>query len=205
MLDLSADITLDGTPPVTTSDAPTGWKAASVTVHLSPNDTGSGVASTEYSTDGGSTWLPGTSLTVVADRVAHVTDGPTTVWYRSADHAGNTEATRTCTVRLDTKAPTTRARSRAAARRGRTATLKYRVNDLGPNGGAATVTIKLKNHTGKIVKTLRCGAKTVNMALSARFKVPGAWKVGAYRFFVYAIDQAGNVQSKVGHNRLTVR
>ena len=202
VLDLSADVTLDSTPPVTTNDAPTGWKNASVTVHLSPTDAGSGMtggsAKTEYSTDGGTTWTTGTSLTITADPVAHTTDGITTINYRSVDNAGNVAAVQTCRVELDTRKPITKAPSCASARRGRTATLKYRANDLPPNGGTATVTIKVKTLHGTLKKTLRCGVKAVNTTLTVRFKVPLTWKAGTYRFFVYAIDAAGNAQAKVG-------
>jgi hypothetical protein len=209
VLDLSDSITLDSTPPVTTSDAPSGWKHASVTVHLSPTDAGSGMvgglAKTEYSTDGGSSWTTGSSVTILADPVAHLTDGVTTISYRSVDAAGNVAAVQTCHVKLDTRKPTPKAPWIASARRGRTATLKYRVNDPLPNGGTATVTIKVKNHAGKIVKTLRCGVKAVNTTLSVRFTVPRTWKAGTYRFYVYATDAAGNVQAKVGSNKLLVR
>jgi hypothetical protein len=209
VLDLSADITLDTTPPVTTDDAPSGWKHASVTVHLSPADAGAGMsggwASTEYSTDSGADWATGIAVTITADPVAHTTDGITAISYRSTDAAGNTEATKTCQVKLDTQAPITKAPWRASARRGRAATLKYRVNDPLPNGGAATVQIKVKNQAGKIVKTLRCGVKKVNTTLSVRFTVPRTWKLGTYHFYVSAVDAAGNVQAKVGSNKLLVK
>ena len=75
VLDLSADITLDSTAPVTTNDAPTGWKNGSVTVHLSPTDAGSGMvgglAKTEYSTDSGANWTTGTSRDDHRRPVAH--------------------------------------------------------------------------------------------------------------------------------------
>ena len=209
VLGLSAGITLDATAPVTTDDAPSGWKHASVTVHLSPTDAGSGMsggsAATEYSTDGGADWTTGTSVTVSADPLAHTTDGITTISYHSSDAAGNAEATRTCQVKLDTRAPTTKALWRASARRGGTATLKYRVTDPSPNGGTATVTIKVKNHTGKIVKTLHCGVKVVNSTLTVRFMVPRTWKAGTYHFSVTATDSAGNAQASAGSNKFIVK
>jgi hypothetical protein len=209
VLDLSAGITLDSTPPVTTTNAPTGWKHVSVTVTLSPSDAGSGMsggsAKTEYSTDGGTTWTTGTSLTITADPVTHATDGITTISYRSVDAAGNVASVQTCRVRLDTRKPTPRALWVASARRGHTATLKYRVNDVLPNGGTATVTIKVKTLHGTLKKTLRCGVKAVNTTFSVRFTVPLTWKAGTYKFYVYATDTAGNSQVKVASNKLIVR
>jgi len=209
VLSLNAGITLDGTPPVTVSDAPTGWKHGSVTVHLSPTDTGSGMiggsAKTEYSTDGGTTWTTGTSLTITADPATYSTDGTTTISYRSADHAGNIEATQSCYVKLDTRKPTPTAPLLASARRGRTATLKYRVNDVPPNGGTATVMIRIRTLHGTLKKTLQCGVKAVNTPLTARFTVPRTWKAGTYRFSVYATDTAGNTQVKVASNKLVVK
>jgi trimeric autotransporter adhesin len=209
VLDLSAGITLDSTPPTTTTNAPTGWKHVSVTVTLSPTDAGSGMsggsAKTEYSTDGGTTWTTGTSLTIVADPAGHTTDGVHTISYRSVDNAGNVASVQTCHVRLDTRKPTPKAPWIASARRGRTATLKYRVNDVLPNGGTATVTIKVKTLGGTLKKTLRCGVKAVNTTFSVHFTVPRTWKAGTYRFYVYATDTAGNAQVKVASNKLIVR
>ena len=49
--------------------------------------------------------------------------------------------------------------------------------------------------------------RPVNTATAppAKFTVPRTWKAGAYGFYVYAKDKAGNAQSKVGSNRLTVK
>ena len=109
---------------------------------------------------------------------------------------------------IDTAKPKTRATAAASARRGRSALLRYLVLDPVPNGGTATVTIKIKNPAGKVVATLRLGAKPVNTALplSKSFKVPSTWRVGTYRYFVYATDKALNAQVlPVGSNKLVVR
>ena len=42
--------------------------------------------------------------------------------------------------------------------------LRYQVLDPVPNGGTATVAIKIRNRAGKVVATLRLGAKPVNKA-----------------------------------------
>jgi hypothetical protein len=65
-------VKIDGTNPVTTDDAPTAWQTSGVTVHLTPTDATSGVASTEYNLDGAG-WTSGTSVAVSGDG-AHTID-----------------------------------------------------------------------------------------------------------------------------------
>ena len=194
----------DTTPPTTTaSGAVNGkWYKAAVTVSLAATDNagGSGVAYSEYKLDAGE-WTKGTQVRVSGD-LFH------TVLYRSADKAGNVEVAKTLKVGIDTHKPITKAPASASARRGRSALLRYQVLDPVPNGGTATVTIKIKNSAGKVVATLRLGAKPVNTAtaLSRSFKVPTTWRIGVYRYSVYATDKAGNAQVlPVGSNKLTVR
>jgi hypothetical protein len=107
------------------------------------------------------------------------------------------------TVNIDTTAPVTRALAAASARSGARAKLKYQVDDARPGSPTATVTIKIKNARGKVVKTLKLGKRAVNTPLTARFTCTLA--KGRYRFVVYATDQAGNAQARAGGNRLTVR
>ena len=68
-----------------------------VTLTLAPSDASSGVAGTTWSLDGGAA-QPGTSVPVSGD-------GTHTVTYFSTDNAGNAEAARTATVRIDGTAP----------------------------------------------------------------------------------------------------
>jgi len=110
---------------------------------------------------------------------------------------------KTYAVRIDTQRPTTKAPYAASVTRGRTAYLKYKVVDAAPNAGWATVTIKIRNSHGHLVKSLNLGKKTVNKLLSTHFTCTLA--KGTYKFSVYAKDAAGNSQSKVGSNKLTVR
>ena len=93
-------VTIDNTPPSTTDDAPFGARNTDVTVHLTATDATSGVASTEYSVDGGA-WTTGNTVTVAA--AGH--EGTNTIQYRSTDNAGNVEPTKTATVVIDTTAP----------------------------------------------------------------------------------------------------
>jgi hypothetical protein len=76
-----------------------GWYTSDVTINLSATDACSGVAVTEYSTDG-TNWMPYNGSILIS------TEGATTVSYRSTDRAGNTETVKTVTVQIDKTAPT---------------------------------------------------------------------------------------------------
>ncbi|WP_373231221.1 glycoside hydrolase family 9 protein [Cohnella sp.] len=96
----------DQTTPVTTATvtpaAPTGsngWYTSDVTVSLTANDDLSGVAKTEYSLDGGTTWQTYTVPVTLSQ------DGQYTVSYRSTDNVGNVEAAKTISFNLDSTAP----------------------------------------------------------------------------------------------------
>ena len=79
-------------------------------------------------------------------------------------------------------------------RKGRTATLRYRVNDaLSPK---AKVTIRIRKLSGRLVKSLPVVTRTTNAATSSRFTC-GLAK-GRYRFYIEAKDLAGNKQSSEG-------
>jgi hypothetical protein len=103
----------------------------------------------------------------------------------------------------DTVKPTTVAPSAASVIKGRKATLKYQVNDAAPNLGTASAVIKIKNSAGKVVKTLKPGAKAVNVLQKATFTCKLA--KGKYKFYVTATDAAGNLSSNTAMNRLTVK
>ncbi len=89
-----APVTSATISPAAPNDA-NGWYTRDVTVTLRGIDNCSGVAGTEFSTDGGATWLP------YAGRLVISNEGITTVNYRSVDRAGNTEETRNLTVKID--------------------------------------------------------------------------------------------------------
>ncbi|WP_179883674.1 OmpL47-type beta-barrel domain-containing protein [Bacillus cereus] len=89
----------DTTSPVTTDNAPTDRVNKNVTVNLTATDSdgGSGVASTYYQLDNGST-QSGNAITI-SDEGIH------TLTYWSVDNAGNTEQFNTKTIKLDKTAP----------------------------------------------------------------------------------------------------
>lgn len=93
----------DTAAPLTTAQfaAPNddGWHAGAVPVTLSTTDASSGVASTQYSLDGGP-WTPYTEPVNVTG------DGTHTVTYHSTDKAGNVEQDKAATVKIDATKPT---------------------------------------------------------------------------------------------------
>lgn len=94
----SATVKIDRTAPSTGASTHEAWANTSVTVSLSPKDGLSGVASTHYAIDGAEP-KSGTSLTLS-------TEGTHTVSYWSVDRAGNAEAAKTATVKIDLTNPT---------------------------------------------------------------------------------------------------
>lgn len=104
-------ITPDSVAPVSTASAApgpnsNGWNRSDVTVTSSATDVnGSGVKQIQYSLAGaqnsGPLIVPGSSTSVIIN-----TEGVTTVSYFATDNAGNVEAAKTLTIRLDKTAPT---------------------------------------------------------------------------------------------------
>jgi hypothetical protein len=104
-------VRIDTTPPVTADNAGSGsWHPGPFTLRLTPSDDGSGMsggqATTEYSTDAGSSWQTGTSK-VFAVWKRGGGSGSFEVLVRSTDAVGNPETPRAVTVNVDTVAPST--------------------------------------------------------------------------------------------------
>ncbi len=101
----SIDVKIDQTAPVTTlsSNGPMGnnnWYTSNVTVTVTPTDNLSGVATTEYSLNGGDNWLAYSSPFTIS------TEGTTTVLARTLDNAGNLESPpASMDVNIDKTAP----------------------------------------------------------------------------------------------------
>ena len=93
----------DKTGPVTSHDAPSGWRTTDVTVSLTPTDTGSGVWVTQFRL-GAKGWQYGTSTTFAAPS-NHTGDGVHTMRFFSVDKMGHEEAERTAEVKIDTMKP----------------------------------------------------------------------------------------------------
>ncbi|MEI6452332.1 MAG: peptide ABC transporter substrate-binding protein, partial [Actinomycetes bacterium] len=90
---------------------------------------------------------------------------PDGVWYfhlRAVGDHGIWGPVSTYAVRIDTQPPTTSAPRSCRVRRGAVAKLSFEVGDPEPNGGWATVTIKIKDSRGRVVKSLKVGRSSVN-------------------------------------------
>jgi photosystem II stability/assembly factor-like uncharacterized protein len=197
-------------PPhtVATGARNAGWYNHSLTITLTASAEANPVASITYALDGASPQTiagMSTKAPIPVNARTHANDGPHVLSYTATDTLGLAQFNSTLAVNIDTRKPSTRAPYAATAARGRTAILKCKVLDASPNGGSATVVIKVKNHSGTVVKTLRPGARPLSKWLAASFTVPRTWKAGAYRFYVYATDKAGNTQANIASNSLTVR
>lgn len=191
---MSQPAVVDITPPTTTvTGADTRWhnKAVTLIFKAVDNPGSSGVIHIQYNLDGG-TWSDATTVTIAA-LATHVR-------YRSADEAGNVDKARSCTVKIDTRAPRVVANWAARVRRGRTAGLQYDVSDPRPGSPTATVYIRTKTFARRLVKTLVATSVVVDGRLATRFLCNLA--TGRCRFS--ATDAAGNAQSKVGSNFLTL-
>lgn len=93
-----ANIKIDRTAPITTASAPTTWQRAGATVSFGAADALSGVASTQFTVDGGGA-ESGSSVTITTNGIHQVT-------FWSNDVAGNDEASKSITVMVDNSAPT---------------------------------------------------------------------------------------------------
>jgi hypothetical protein len=194
----------DAVAPTTSVTGADGlWHDEAVTLTFSAVDNtgGSGVACTQYKLDSGS-WTAATTLTIAAP-ASHAGDGSHTIAYRSVDDAGNTETAHTCHVDIDTRRPRVVANWTAKVTSGQRASLRYYVGDPRPGSPTADVTIRVITSAGHLVKKLEASGAAVNERLTAKFvcRLPA----GRYRFRVFAVDAAGNTQSKVASSLLTVR
>jgi hypothetical protein len=211
-------VRVDRTAPTTTDNAASPWVNSQVTVHLTAADAGSGMTSgsaeIEYSTDGGTTWIPAlataaTNVVVDPDPVTHSTDG-LQLLYRSTDAVGNVEATKSCTVPIDTRGPTTSG-NKVSVRKGKKATFKVKATDPTPGSPSTSadptkpVKIRIKNSRGKLVKTLTAPAPVATNVTVTLDWARCRLAKGTYKYKVYACDQAGNPQVKAGGNKLIVR
>jgi hypothetical protein len=171
----SFTVNIDTTKPTTTTDGPASSTASSVTVHLTPHDSRSGVAATKYRLDGGD-WADGTSFAVSGVGV-HTYD------YYSVD---NQETTKHATLKLMGKPKLGRPHVPATVKRRHEFTIWGTLKPQFP-AGSKTVKIKVyKRKHGKWVYVAALKTKNVNLNSYSKytrrgaFKSPGLYRVKAY-------------------------
>ena len=200
-------------PATSVSGLPAGvWTNMPVALVFaaSPGD-GAPIARTEYSLNGGATWMPimPTASRVLALTIA--TPGVTTVLYRSVNTAGTTEnPARTATISIDTGKPACFALKNVKAKAKRLAKLTFRIKDPAPSCGAAKVTITIyrgkkvgKKIVLKVAKRITINSAVVNKNLVYKYKV--RLKKGSYAWRVAATDAAGNTGTVSKLKKLTVK
>ena len=204
-MDASSSVTLDTTAPRSTATFGAIWHKVATSVGLVATDAGAGPMLIQASIDGIAQppIVGGSGSVMVLAPSNHRQDGLHTISYAAEDGAGNWESTNSAVVGIDTQKPTPKAGMPARVRRGKTAILKFNVADAKPNGGTAAVTITLRTLRGKQVKQFTIDSCRVNRSL--RYQFHCTLKKGTYLFYVSAVDTAGNAQSKVAQNTLTVR
>jgi hypothetical protein len=201
----AVDLTVasDTTAPVTTiSGADSAWHTEDVVLTVAASDAQSGVQKTQYALNTTSpAVLVGSTITVPADGSF---DGVNTVEAWSTDWCGNVEDPgAVVTVKIDTVGPKTYSYPPATVKAGKKAraTFGYRVNDVTPK---ASVTLKIKKKSnGKTVRSYALGNKSTGVRLKYRVK-PKLAK-GTYVLYVYATDQAGLKQSRLGYKTFKVK
>ncbi len=169
---------VDDTAPVTTAsfDPPSsaGWHAGTVPVSLAATDDGSGVDFIEYKLDGGE-W------TRYAGAVNVTGDGEHTLEYHAVDSAGNSEALKAATIKIDATLPTLMVAGVADGYVYGDATdvvLTFHAEDA--TSGVASVTGALD------------GESVTSGRALALYQLP----LGTHGFAVTATDVAGNVTSQ---------
>ena len=134
---------------------------------------GSGLAGTEYQLDGATTWTAYTAPVAVSG------DGEHELRFRSTDKAGNVEATKTVSVKIDATAPVTSATFAPA-------------NDAGWHNGTIPVVLAATDAGS--------GVKTVEWSLDGGAWTPYSTPVevtgdGQHELLFRSTDKAGNVET----------
>ena len=121
---------------------------------------------------------------------------------RSRDVFGNAAYDR-FTVKVDTIKPEPQAPYAARVSRGHYCRLTYMIADARPGSPTASVTIAVRDVHDNLRWKRKFRRQWVNRWLTCEFmcRLPA----GSYQFFVAATDAAGNRQTELASNRLTVR
>ncbi|WP_158308879.1 OmpL47-type beta-barrel domain-containing protein [Methanocella arvoryzae] len=179
----SVTFILDRTAPVS-SAALSGtmgdndWYVSDVVVTITAVDKGpSGVRATEYSLDG-STWQPYTAP------VTFPADGTTTVYYRSVDNAGNLEADKQVSFKIDKTLPAI------------TGTLSGERSSLGWFEGDASLSLSYGDDLSGVRSVMYSLDGSSWHTYTGTVKIP---KAGSHYVYYGVIDNAGNRKNGTSH------
>ena len=128
-------------------------------------------------------------------------DGLKTVSVTYASLSGAPSPTIFASITLDTHGPAVRVPLAVTVTRGTTAAIRYRVTDNLAH--SAAVTIRVLNAKSEVVKVFVVGKVTTSALHEAKFVCNLA--VGTYTVHATATDPAGNKQTRIGTNTLTVK
>ena len=188
-------------PPQTTAavtpatpNGQNGWYTTAPTVTFSANDNCSGVATIQYSTDGGATWQPYSGSFVFN------TEGTTTVLYRSLDRANNAETAKSFTLKIDTSAPVLALSATPSVIwpiTGETVNVRIDGNGSDPVSGLASVSYVVTDEYGTPLslpmRTLNGNSNTWNETLTVEANRAGTDLDGRlYVVIATLTDVAGN-------------
>ncbi len=126
--------------------------------------------------------------------------GSIVVWEDGRNDTGIADNGDIQAAQVDTKPPRVFAPRKATVKRGAKARLAFKVKDN--KAAKAKVTIMIKKGKKK-VKRVKVGWRKVKRLGYARFRCK--LKPGTYRFYVSAVDEAGNPQKRMRANTLIVR
>ncbi len=167
-------ILVDRNPPVTTSNAPVPWQNANVNVTLTPTDAGL-VTSTLYQLGIG-------VLTPYTTPIPVTAEGTSTLLFRSTDAAGNVEATKTATIRIDKSPPSVPATVSASA----LSTISAQVT-WEPSTDAVSGVARYDIYRDGVI---------VGTSVTTTFVDAGLTPGATYLYSVRAVDQAGNASAQ---------
>jgi hypothetical protein len=185
-------------PTVTISGADSAWHRSPVALTFAATDAQSGVQKIQYMAPPGvGAWTDGASYTVPTS-----SQGSIAVSVQALDWC-NKVGTASATVNIDTTKPGTETQGNVTVRKGRTAKLKYSIDEPAGLSPTADVVIKVKRGSGRTAKTITANDVPVGPSQTASFTCKLA--KGKYTWYVYATDLAGNTQENIAHAKLTVK
>ena len=180
-------VNIDTTAPTVIDNAGSSWHNSDATVQLAATDPDSGVQSVSYRPAGTSSWTTTTGKTAqftVSAPADGSNDGVHTYEYRATDNVGNTSATKTCTVRVDTQGPTV---SSDADAYWHNSAVTVNLTATDPGSGVQSVSYR---PTGTTSWTTTTGT-TAQIAVPA----PADGQAHSYSFDYTATDKCGNVSA----------